>query len=73
MTTSEIDLAKDLIPVDHQSTTTLLDVLKRADLTKFAKYRPDSNQCSEDLEKIETFILDARIGWPIKESNALME
>lgn len=64
MTTSEIDLAKDLIPVDYQSATTLLDVLKRADLTKFAKYQPDSNQCSKDLEKIETFILDTRISWP---------
>ena len=63
MTTEEIIDSKSYLPLGKDYVDPLLDVLKRADLAKFARFQLDRDQCLNDLDVVEHFITESRIGW----------
>lgn len=56
MTTSEIEMVKDLFPLKSDDVDSMLNVLKRADLAKFARFQPDMSRCRQDFTVISKFI-----------------
>ncbi len=66
MTTEEIEMSRRLIPVDVQLFVEVIEVLKRSDFVKFAKFRPSKDRCKKDLEVIEKFIQFSKLEWGIK-------
>lgn len=63
MTTSEIEDARHLIPADQDELEAVTDVLKRADLAKFARFQPKPERCMKDLETIDHFLRSTRQSW----------
>lgn len=63
MTTSEIEEAKFLVPVDVKKIDNVIDVLKRADLAKFARFQPSISFCVGDLQVIDDFLRYTRLSW----------
>jgi len=63
MTTEDIINSRSYLPFSEDLIDILLDVLKRADLAKFARFQLDRNQCTKDLETIEDLVTKSRIGW----------
>ncbi len=63
MTTSEIEDARHLIPADQEKLDLVLEMLKRSDLAKFARYRPDISDCKKDLNVIGDYLKTTRLHW----------
>ena len=66
MTTEEIKLYRLVIPFDHDQLGIWMDILHRADLSKYAKSDPDSMICHEDLAAGETFVKNTVPSWKIQ-------
>ena len=66
MTTEEIKLYKSEIPFDHDQLGIWMDILQRADLSKYAKSDPESVICHEDLVAGETFVKNTVPTWKIQ-------
>ena len=66
MTTEEIKLYKSEIPFDHDQLGIWMDILQRADLSKYAKSDPESMICHEDLTAGETFVRNTVPSWKIQ-------
>lgn len=60
MTTSEIEMVKDLFLLECEDVDLMLDVLKRADLAKFACFQHEKVRCRRDLGTISEFINKTR-------------
>ena len=65
MTTEEIKLYRSEIPFDHDQLGIWMDILQRADLSKYAKSDPESMICHEDLTAGETFVKNTVAFWKI--------
>ncbi len=63
MTTSEIEGARDLIPADGEKLDGVIEMLKRSDLAKFARFRPGISDCKTDLNVIDDFLRTTRLHW----------
>jgi len=63
MTTLEIETARHLIPADKEKLDCVIDMLKRSDLAKFARFRPDISECKKDLNVIDDFLKTTRLHW----------
>jgi hypothetical protein len=66
MTTEEIKLYRSVIPFDHDQLGIWMDILLRADLSKYAKSDPESMICHEDLAAGETFVKNTVPSWKIQ-------
>ena len=66
MTTEEIKLYKSEIPFDHDQLGIWMDILQRADLSKYAKSDPESMICHEDLTAGEAFVRNTVPSWKIQ-------
>ena len=66
MTTEEIKLYRSVIPFDHDQLGIWMDILHRADLSKYAKSDPESMICHEDLAAGETFVKNTVPSWKIQ-------
>ena len=66
MTTEEIKLYRSVIPFDHDQLGIWMDILHRADLSKYAKSDPESMICHEDLAASETFVKNTVPSWKIQ-------
>ena len=65
MTTEEIKLYRSVIPFDHDQLGIWMDILQRADLSKYAKSDPEKIICHEDLSAGETFVKNTVASWKI--------
>ncbi|MDP6456868.1 MAG: hypothetical protein QF613_07940 [Candidatus Marinimicrobia bacterium] len=61
MTTSEIEMARDLFPLESEDVDPMLDILKRADLAKFARFQPEKGRSRKDIVAISEFIEKTRV------------
>ena len=66
MTTEEIKLYRSVIPFDHDQLGIWMDILQRADLSKYAKSDPEKMICHEDLAAGETFVKNTVPSWKIQ-------
>ena len=66
MTTEEIKLYRSEIPFDRDQLGIWMDILQRADLSKYAKSDPESMICHEDLTAGETFVKNTVPSWKIQ-------
>ena len=66
MTTEEIKLYRSVIPFDHDQLGIWMDILQRADLSKYAKSDPEKMICHEDLVAGETFVKNTVPSWKIQ-------
>ena len=66
MTTEEIKLYRSEIPFDRDQLGIWMDILQRADLSKYAKSDPESMICHEDLTAGETFVRNTVPSWKIQ-------
>ncbi len=73
MTTEEIEMSGRLIPVDVPLFVEVIEVLKRSDFVKFAKFRPSKDHCKKDLEVIEKFIQFSKLEWGMKTKSTEFE
>ena len=65
MTTEEIKQYRSVIPFDRDQLGIWMDILQRADLSKYAKSDPDKMICYEDLSAGETFVKNTVAFWKI--------
>ncbi|MFQ6673921.1 MAG: hypothetical protein ACE5GH_03940, partial [Fidelibacterota bacterium] len=65
MTTEEIEQEKVSLPLSSDLLDHLVSFLKRADLAKFAKFQPGTDECMGDLEGTEDFIRKTRLDWSV--------
>jgi len=63
MTTSQIEAARHLIPADQEKLDRVIEMLKRSDLAKFARFRPGISDCKTDLNVIDDFLKTTRLHW----------
>ena len=66
MTTEEIKQYRSVIPFDHDQLGIWMDILQRADLSKYAKSDPERMICHEDLAAGETFVKNTVPSWKIQ-------
>ena len=65
MTTEEIIRNRNTFPFRDQEIDNWIDVLHRADLSKYAKSNPKKNICVQDLEAGKNFIMETSSSWKI--------
>ena len=65
MTTEEIIRNKALFPFNDESLNIWIDILNRADLSKYAKSNPNKNVCRNDLDLSKNFIKDTTFAWKV--------
>ncbi|MEE2876936.1 MAG: hypothetical protein VX822_04070 [Candidatus Neomarinimicrobiota bacterium] len=63
MTTSEIKGAKHLILADREKVGRVIEMLKRSDLAKFARFQPSTSDCERDIIVIDDFLRTTRLHW----------
>jgi|TARA_B100000959_G_C14996803_1_gene630695 hypothetical protein len=56
MTTEDIRLSRDELPYSEEEINGWLDLLERADLTKYAKMLPHQRSCDDDIITAELFV-----------------
>jgi len=66
MTTEEIKQYRSVIPFDRGQLGICMDILQRADLSKYAKSDPEKMICHEDLAAGETFVKNTVPSWKIQ-------
>ena len=66
MTTEEIKLYRSEIPFDRDQLGIWMDILQRADLSKYAKSDPESMICHKDLTAGEKFVKNTVPSWKIQ-------
>jgi hypothetical protein len=66
MTTEEIKQYRSAIPFDHDQLGKWMDILQRADLSKYAKSDPEKMICHEDLAAGKTFVINTAPSWKIQ-------
>ena len=66
MTTEEIKQYRSVIPFDRDQLSIWMDILQRADLSKYAKSDPERMICHEDLAAGETFVKNTVPSWKIQ-------
>ena len=66
MTTEEIKQYRSVIPFDRDQLGIWMDILQRADLSKYAKLDPEKMICHEDLAAGETFVKNTVPSWKIQ-------
>ncbi len=66
MTTEEIKQYRSVIPFDRGQLGIWMDILQRADLSKYAKSDPEKMICHEDLAAGETFVKNTVPSWKIQ-------
>ena len=66
MTTEEIKQYRSVIPFDRDQLGIWMDILQRADLSKYAKSDPERMICHEDLAAGETFVKNTVPSWKIQ-------
>ncbi len=66
MTTEEIKQYRSVIPFDRDQLGVWMDILQRADLSKYAKSDPEKMICHEDLAAGETFVKNTVPSWKIQ-------
>jgi len=66
MTTEEIKQYRSEIPFDRGQLGIWMDILQRADLSKYAKSDPERMICHEDLAAGETFVKNTVPSWKIQ-------
>ena len=66
MTTEEIKKYRSVIPFDRDQLSIWIDILQRADLSKYAKSDPEKMICHEDLAAGETFVKNTVPSWKIQ-------
>jgi len=65
MTTEEIGRHRVSFPFNKEEIDNLLDILNRADLSKYAKSNPKKNICDYDLEAGKNFIINTTSSWKV--------
>lgn len=65
MTTEEIKFNKSLFPYTEKEFDLMLNILKRADMAKFARQIPQSSKCWEDWNSVQSLILETTDYWKI--------
>ena len=65
MTTEEIIRNKDFFPFNNDDIDIWLDILNRADLSKYAKSNPNEKICIDDLNAGKNFIINTTSSWKI--------
>ena len=65
MTTEEIIRNKDFFPFNNDDIDIWLDILNRADLSKYAKSNPNEKICIDDLKAGKNFIINTTSSWKI--------
>ena len=63
MTTEEIKKYRTVFPFDRDQLSIWIDILQRADLSKYAKSDPEKMICHEDLAAGETFVKNSVPSW----------
>ena len=66
MTTDEIKRYITEIPFDYDQLSIWMDILQRADLSKYAKSNPERMICREDLAAGKKFVKNTVSSWKIK-------
>ena len=66
MTTEQIKQYRSVIPFDRDQLGIWMDILQRADLSKYAKSDPEKMICHEDLAAGETFVKNTVPSWKIQ-------
>jgi len=66
MTTEEIKQYRSEIPFDRDQLSIWMDILQRADLSKYAKSDPEKMICYEDLAAGKTFVKNTVPSWKIQ-------
>ena len=66
MTTEEIKQYRSVIPFDRGQLGIWMNILQRADLSKYAKSDPEKTICHEDLAAGETFVKNTVPSWKIQ-------
>ena len=66
MTTEEIKQYRSAIPFDRDQLGIWMDILHRADLSKYAKSDPEKLICHEDLAAGKTFVKNTVPSWKIQ-------
>ncbi|MBF90055.1 MAG: hypothetical protein CMG75_10490 [Candidatus Marinimicrobia bacterium] len=66
MTTTEIEKTKFYFPISDEKLDKIILILKRADLTKFAKFVPSISSYNEDLLVVDEFLKLTRLSWITK-------
>ena len=66
MTTEEIEYYRSTIPFDSDQVGIWMEILQRADLSKYAKSDPEKMICHEDLAAGETFVKNTVPSWKIQ-------
>ena len=65
MTTEEIGRHRVSFPFNKKEIDNLLDILNRADLSKYAKSNPKKNICDYDLKAGKNFIINTTSSWKV--------
>ena len=65
MTTDEIVKHRFSLPFNKKEIDGLLDILNRADLSKYAKSNPKKNICDNDLKAGKNFIINTTSSWKV--------
>ena len=65
MTTEEIGKNRVFIPFNNEDIDNLLDILNRADLSKYAKSNPKKDMCNYDLKAGKNFIINTTSSWKV--------
>jgi len=65
MTTEEITRNRDSFPFNKEEIDIWLDILNRADLSKYAKSNPERNACHDDLNAGKQFIINTTPSWKL--------
>ena len=65
MTTEEIGKHRVSFPFNKEDIDNLLDILNRADLSKYAKSNPKKNICDFDLKAGKNFIINTTSSWKV--------
>ena len=66
MTTEEIKQYRSAIPFDRDQLGIWMDIMQRADLSKYAKSDPEKMICYEDLAAGKTFVKNTVPSWKIQ-------
>ena len=65
MTTDEISRNRASFPFNMEEIDSLLDILNRADLSKYAKSNPEIDICDYDLKAGKDFIINTTSSWKV--------
>ena len=66
MTTEEIEYYRSTIPFDSDQVGIWMEILQRADLSKYAKSDPDRMICNKDLVAGKSFVTNTISSWKIQ-------